>query len=215
VALVELYTSEGCSSCPPADQWLTALRDSPGLWKQFVPVAFHVDYWNGLGWTDRFANKAFTQREYALAATWKSESVYTPCFVRDGAEWKAQKNPQAGTAPAGGKLTLQVEDAGRGHAEFTPGKAGSPAEYTLHVALLGSGFTSRVTAGENRGEILRHDFVALGLVDTDLRSANGTASADLALPASVLKDVPRRAVAAWVTRRGSLVPLQATGGWLE
>ena len=56
VALIELYTSEGCSSCPPADKWLTSLKSSPDLWTQWVPVAFHVDYWNYLGWDDAFAN---------------------------------------------------------------------------------------------------------------------------------------------------------------
>ena len=52
--LIELYTSEGCSSCPPADRWLSRLKDDPRLWKQIVPLAFHVDYWNYLGWRDRF-----------------------------------------------------------------------------------------------------------------------------------------------------------------
>ena len=215
VALVELYTSEGCSSCPAADKSLTALRDSAGLWKEFVPVGYHVDYWNGLGWTDRFATKAFTQRQYALAAQWKSESVYTPCFTRDGVEWKLQKDPHAGVAPAAGKLALTVDDAGKVRAEFTPANGNGPADYAVHVVLLGNGFTSKVTAGENRGETLRHDFVALGLADADLHSENGAATAELALPVSTIKPVPRRAVAAWVTRKGSLVPLQATGGWLE
>lgn len=215
VALVELYTSEGCSSCPPADKWLTALRDSAGLWKEFVPVGYHVDYWNGLGWADRFATKAFTQRQYALAAQWKSESVYTPCFTRDGTEWKNQKDPHAGVAPAGGKLALTVDDFGKVHAEFTPTPATGAADYTVHVVLLGNGFTSKITAGENRGETLRHDFVALGLADADLQAENGAATAELALPGSTIKQVPRRAVAAWVTRRGSLTSLQATGGWLE
>ncbi len=56
VNLLELYTSEGCSSCPPADRWLSGLRQDPRLWRQLVPVAFHVDYWDGIGWPDRFAS---------------------------------------------------------------------------------------------------------------------------------------------------------------
>jgi hypothetical protein len=215
VALVELYTSEGCSSCPAADKWLAALRGSAGLWKEFVPVGYHVDYWNGLGWADRFATNAFTQRQYALAAQWRSESVYTPCFTRDGVEWKTQKDPHAGVAPAGGKLALTVDDSGKVRAEFTAASGTGPASYAVHVVLLGNGFTSKVTAGENRGETLRHEFVALGLADADLHSENGAATAELALPESTIKPVPRRAVAAWVTRRGSLTPVQATGGWLE
>src|ERR1017187_258248 len=76
VALVELYTSEGCSSCPPAERWLAARRDDPGLWRDFVPIAFHVDYWNQLGWPDRFSTREFTQRQYALATAWGGDSVY-------------------------------------------------------------------------------------------------------------------------------------------
>lgn len=215
VTLIELYTSEGCSSCPPADKWLTALRDAPGLWHEFVPVGFHVDYWNGLGWADRYAAKAFTERQYALAAQWRAGSVYTPCFVRDGLEWKAQKDPHAGVSPAGGKLNLTVDGTGKVQVEFTPDKTAGAADYTVHVALLGNGFTSRVTAGENRGEILRHDFVALGLTEASLRPAQGSQLAEVSLPVSAIPSVPRRAIAAWVTRRGSLTSVQATGGWLE
>ena len=54
-SLLELYTSEGCSSCPPAEAWLSGLKDNPGLWRDFVPVAFHVDYWNYLGWRDKWS----------------------------------------------------------------------------------------------------------------------------------------------------------------
>src|SRR5476651_2604058 len=87
VSLVELYTSEGCSSCPPAERWIAARKNDAGLWRDFVPVAFHVDYWNRLGWPDRFSTREFTQRQYTQAAAWGTGSVYTPCFVRDGAEW--------------------------------------------------------------------------------------------------------------------------------
>src|SRR5262249_51627062 len=87
VALIELYTSEGCSSCPPAEKWLGELSHDPGLWTQFVPVAFHVNYWDHLGWRDALATKIFTAREYAYADAWGAASVYTPCFVRNGREW--------------------------------------------------------------------------------------------------------------------------------
>src|ERR1043166_1377606 len=63
--LIELYTSEGCSSCPPAEAWLSKLKTEAGLWKDFVPVAFHVDYWDHLGWRDRFASAVFTERQRA------------------------------------------------------------------------------------------------------------------------------------------------------
>lgn len=209
VSLVELYTSEGCSSCPPAEAWLGRLRDAPGLWRDFVPVAFHVDYWNRLGWPDRFSSKEYTQRQYAYAETWRGESVYTPCFVRDGAEWRASEVPRVGKQAAG---TLSVTyDAAKGalRADFAPaGSGGAIDAYEVHAAVLGAGIVSKVTSGENRGETLRHEFIALAFV-------HGTLGRELALPLPTVAGVPRNALAVWVTRRGSLTPVQATGGWLE
>src|ERR1043166_2112982 len=87
-ALVELFTSEGCSSCPPAEKWLSAFKSNPDLWKKTVPVAFHVDYWDHLGWTDRFAKPEFTVRQQRYAAGFGGDSVYTPGFVINGKEWR-------------------------------------------------------------------------------------------------------------------------------
>src|ERR1700712_4295101 len=74
VHLLELYSSEGCSSCPPAESWLGELRTAPGLWRDFVPVAFHVNYWDRLGWRDRFASKEYTARQYAYSSQWHSDN---------------------------------------------------------------------------------------------------------------------------------------------
>src|SRR5437867_5566462 len=81
-SLIELFTSEGCSSCPPAERWLSALKSRSDLWKKAVPVAFHVDYWDHLGWRDRFAKPEFTSRQQRYAAAWGGDSVYTPGFGR-------------------------------------------------------------------------------------------------------------------------------------
>jgi hypothetical protein len=89
VSLLELYTSEGCSSCPPADRWLSTLRDDPRLWRLVVPVAFHVDYWDYLGWRDRFADPAHAERQRTLAGQGLLSTVYTPGLVLDGKEWRA------------------------------------------------------------------------------------------------------------------------------
>src|SRR5438552_12328276 len=87
--LIELFTSEGCSSCPPADAWISQLKESPDLWKKIVPIAFHVDYWNNLGWRDRFAKPEFTARQRWYVAAWRGDSVYTPGFVVNGREWRS------------------------------------------------------------------------------------------------------------------------------
>lgn len=219
VTLIELYTSEGCSSCPPAERWLGELRGAPGLWRDFVPVAWHVGYWNRLGWPDRFSTKAYTARQYAVAAAWGSGSVYTPCFVRDGAEWRTNKSvpdKNTGGKPAG-DLVFVLNDAGQGRVEFTPAAtAGAGGPLTAHVAVLGGGFASKVTAGENRGETLRQEFVVLAVTESALASGVGGAAwrAEFAWPETKIADGERRAVAVWVTRRGELAPIQATGGWL-
>src|SRR5512140_2722359 len=92
--LLELFTSEGCNSCPPAERWLTSLKASPGLWKEFVPVAFHVDYWDRTGWRDPWSSQAFSDRQRAYAASWNNKSVYTPGFVLDGTECRDWPQPK-------------------------------------------------------------------------------------------------------------------------
>ncbi len=205
-ALLELYTSEGCSSCPPAENVVAELQAAPGLWRDFVPVVFHVAYWDRLGWRDRFASRQFTARQYAYAGQWQSERVYTPGFVLDGAEWRHGASlPPASAAPAG---MLAVDYAADGTVRVRFPAAG---DYEAHAALLGGGITSVVRAGENAGRTLHHEFVALQLADAPL--ANGTAV--LTLPPADAPGVTRHALAVWVTRRGELVPRQATGGWLD
>jgi len=215
VAVIELYTSEGCSSCPPADHWLEALRNQRGLWRDFVPVGFHVNYWDQLGWKDRFATRQFTQREYALASRWGSNSVYTPCFALDGREWHPGADLRAPEGDSPGPLSLALGDDGICRIRFVPA-AGAPARgLEIHVVLLGGGFASKVTAGENRGETLHHEFVALALADAPLQAGPDGATAELRLPPAANPDAERRALAAWVTPAGRLEPVQATGGWLN
>lgn len=205
-SLIELFTSEGCSSCPPAERWLGKLRDAPGLWRDFVPVAFHVDYWNRLGWPDRFSTRQFTQRQYDHAAAWGNGSVYTPCFVRDGAEWREDRSLSP-TGAAVGVLTV-LYGAGVLRVEFSPAKPRAAGDFEIHAAILGAGIVARVTAGENSGETLRHEFVALALAHAPL-------GRELALPVPKVTGVPRHALAVWVTQRGEAAALQATGGWLD
>jgi hypothetical protein len=219
VPLIELYTSEGCSSCPPAEKWLGELRSAPGLWRDFVPVAFHVNYWDHLGWRDALASKAFTDRQHAYAETWRANSVYTPCFVRAGVEWRP-----TGVAPAkdsnaeGGMLVLHREsETQQVRVEFTPTprtKLGSAWE--VNVALLGGGIVSDVRRGENAGRALRHEFVVLRLESQLLtRGDDGVWSTTVALAPRTDIAAPRRALAAWINPRGRLAPIQAVGGWLE
>ena len=213
-SLIELYTSEGCSSCPPADLWLSQRVRDPRLWHEWVPVAFHVDYWDYIGWADRFAAPAFAERQRAHAAANAMASVYTPGFFVDGREWRGWfTRPQLPPRPSveAGVLALRLADSSL-RAEFEPSTAPQRA-LELHHAVLGFGLETRVTAGENAHRTLRHDFVVLqyGRTPLERRDDRYRALARLA----PLAAAPRRALAAWVTPRGEPRPLQAAGGWLD
>src|ERR1051326_2468174 len=144
--LLELFTSQGCSSCPPAEAWLSKLKSEPGLWKDFVPIAFHVDYWDRLGWRDPFAAKEWTARQYQYSEAWKSESVSTPGFVLDGRESMERTVPKASVEQSGA-LKLSISN-GKVIADFVP-SSGAAKDADLHIAALGFDLTSKVTAGEN------------------------------------------------------------------
>ena len=200
--LIELFTSEGCSSCPPADAWLSGLKSERGLWHEFVPVAFHVDYWDRLGWKDRLASPLFTQRQHAYATAWRSRSVYTPGFVLDGREWRARDVPRASGEKAGILRVRVAED--RVSVSF-PRDA---RKMTAHLAWLAGEVENDVKAGENRGRKLRHDFTALSIESRPLDPASGIASFTTPKPTGA------KAIAAWITETGRPEPIQATGGAL-
>ncbi|PYI75487.1 MAG: DUF1223 domain-containing protein [Verrucomicrobia bacterium] len=203
--LLELFTSEGCSSCPPAESWFSKLKTEPGLWKEFVPLAFHVDYWNHLGWRDPFAVKEWTARQYQYAARWKIDSVYTPGFVVDGREWRDRRLPPAATSKPG-SLRLSIAN-GKVLAEFHPIQANA-RDFDLHVARLGFDLTTKITAGENNGRNLRQDFVVLSLVNEKMSDGK----ADMPFAGG---DTRAGAIAAWITAPEQIEPIQATGGWLR
>jgi hypothetical protein len=208
--LLELFTSEGCSSCPPAEAWLNNLKNEPRLWQDFVPVAFHVDYWDHLGWRDPFASKMWTERQADYSARWKSESVYTPAFILDGVAWRNSVLPPAATETPGVlRITINGE---RVTAAFKPA-TNAGRHYEIHVARLGFALGADVTAGENSGRKLVHDFVVLGLTNEGMKSG----IKELRLPAESLTQVAnsRSAIAAWVTQAGQIEPIQAVGGWLQ
>jgi len=215
-ALLELYTSEGCSSCPPAEAWLSGLQTSPRLWRDFAPVAFHVDYWNYLGWKDAWSDAGFSERQRAFAQLWHSENIYTPEFVLDGREWHnwftGKNGPKAGGTKAG-VLTLTSTDTNHWQVSFAPE---NPPEghYQVHAALLAGGIVSDVQAGENQGRRLKHDFVAINILAIGLKLDENVARGKFLLDASRSAPGKTLALTAWVTRPGELEPLQATGGWL-
>lgn len=175
VPLLELYTSEGCDSCPPADRWLSGLPARGYGSDRVVALAFHVDYWNYLGWTDPFAQKRFTERQRHTAARNQSRVVYTPQFtlnsrdyrrglLRDDfgeriAEYHRQK-PKAA-------LQLALSAAADSIAVSGTATIADAGEWPLAqtwLALYENNLSTEVNAGENRGKRLAHDFVVRDIV---------------------------------------------------
>lgn len=204
--LIELYSSEGCSSCPPADAWLRGLSGHPRLWKDFVPVAFQVAYWDYLGWKDPLAAPSHEARQRAYAASWGTGTVYTPGFVLDGMEWRDWRDGVPAAGEKAGVLTVRVEN-GTANGSF---EADGNGPYDITVARLGSGIDSVVRRGENGGSTLMHDFVVRGLSTARMRKADGKWSATLPLPPGAAP-LGRPSLAVWVVGPDGR-PLQAVGG---
>ena len=209
VALIELYTSEGCSSCPPADRWLSRLKDSPQLWREFTPIAFHVDYWDYIGWSDPYASAAHSARQRRYASEGGARAVYTPGVFRDGLEWRDWRggNEPIPADDRAGDLRIRVNDR-QVDVEFL-GTHSAADTLTVSIAVVGMGLTSRVTAGENEGRTLRHDFVALGLVSGRLARDEDRFKASLPLPAPRADADPVRG---WFSERGQRRELSGSRG---
>jgi len=214
VPLLELFSSEGCSSCPPAEAWLNELENQKGLWTSFVPVAFHVDYWDRLGWKDPFARAAFTERQKSYSSLWQSQSIYTPNMVWNGKDWRdwgrAGSLPDPVASKPGILKAIRAKD-GSVRILFAPAEKWNGG--IARVALLGSGLKSDIKRGENSGRVLQHGFVAL-----DYRSAVMQLNQEGMWEAVVPKlegAAPKLALAVWVESAGLQIPVQAGGGWLK
>jgi hypothetical protein len=167
VPLLELYTSEGCSSCPPADKWLSGLK--PNL-KKVIPLAFHVDYWDYIGWKDKFSKAEYSDRQRKTAAFAGAGYVYTPQFVLSGHDFKGSDESRLNQAiSASQKLAsranLSLVATTQANGEITlqaTATAVNPAyikNADVFVAIYENKLVSQVNAGENSGRELKHDYV--------------------------------------------------------
>ncbi len=215
VELLELYTSEGCSSCPPAERWFGDLRDSSNLWLKFVPVSFHVDYWDRLGWPDPLALEDYTARQYLYAQKWDSRAVYTPGFVLNGQEWRQWRNvpePPAEVSGLVGELTVEPLSNNQFRVLFSPVN-NERKKWQVSVALLGFEISSPVKRGENKGKTLEHNFSVIGFEQSPLKNEGNFYSALITLKQHAKVTPKRFGVAVWVTNDG-ITPVQAVGGYL-
>lgn len=212
---IELYTSEGCSSCPPADAWLAEFNSRPDLFSSFIPMAFHVDYWDYIGWKDPFAKQAHSERQRALARARILKSVYTPAFVVNSREWRGwftlpKRLPVTASDKAPGILRGILEEP-----QLTVTFSGEQA-LTLNIAYLGMGLESHVTAGENTRRRLRHDFVVLdNWQEHSSIRANNLTTWSLKTRSIPNKGQKQTAIVIWVTAAGSPNIVQATGTLLS
>ncbi len=189
--VVELYTSEGCDSCPPADRWFS--KTLSGAPENIIALSFHVDYWDYIGWKDEFAKPAYGARHAALVKLAAASGVYTPqVFVngRDDRTWTAGQGPR--TAGTLATVALNANAMWRGdELQFTGtlnGLNGNAAARSnvarLRYAYAENGLVTAVKAGENRGVTLKHDAVVRDHGSVQAK-ADGSFSAVAKIPASV------------------------------
>lgn len=167
VALLELYTSEGCSSCPPAERWLSNLKKSGVSSQQLIPLTFHVTYWDYIGWRDRFGSERYDQRQRNIAKYNTQRTIYTPQFVLAGSDYRTHRQftndvgeivSQKSVVDL--KLSVQKVDASNISVELYADIAKSDVEdVALFLTVYEDDLSSDVDDGENKGEVLHHDYV--------------------------------------------------------
>ena len=219
-ALVELYTSEGCNSCPPADRWLQGLAAQGFAPERVVPLSLHVNYWDYIGWKDPYAQQRFTDRQRKLAQVMHARVIYTPQVVLQGKDFRRWHAPGAfeqavakiNERPPAARIALRLE-AGRPETLLTEVRAelldaAQAPDAALYLASYENKLVSRVAAGENRGRTLSHDYVVFEWVGPIPFTA-GRIAEKRALPL-LPKAVPAHSgVAAFVQNRRTAEVLQA------
>lgn len=187
VALVELYTSEGCSSCPPADTYLSGRRGAGLKADQAVLLSMHVDYWNYIGWKDPYSRKTFTERQRWMSDLAHTRTIYTPEFFVAGHELRnwdgglGDAVKRINAVPARATIAIGMGQATKDGVPVQVKASGQPGA-SLYVALVQNGIATKVVAGENSGRTLRHDFVAREWAQPVVLGSDGKAELTRTLP---------------------------------
>ncbi len=179
-AVVELFTSEGCSSCPPAEKYLNELVTEAREQNQRIyPLAFHVDYWNHLGWKDEYSDTRFSERQRDYARRADAGRIYTPQMIVNGEVAFVGSDRQQGEAiiaqalqrAAVCVLTLQAQgDEQNGNITVAFQISPVPGQGVLQVALIERGLLREIRSGENSGRVLHHDNVVRAFETVELRN---------------------------------------------
>ena len=161
--VIELFTSQGCSSCPPADRWLASLRPGDEVGgRPVIPLAFHVDYWNYLGWADPFSSEAWSERQSRYGRVYTPEIVVAGRADAVGSHRREIEDLVAATPP-----TAVLEATLSGSTSELRIAATAPTGTTVWAAVVEDGLVTDVDAGENAGEALRDDHIVRALVAVD------------------------------------------------
>jgi hypothetical protein len=187
--LLELFTSEGCSSCPPADRLLEAFdRTQPVPGAELIVLSEHVDYWNRLGWSDPFSSALFTQRQQDYVTQLHLDSAYTPQLVIDGQKDVVGSDERAARSAIlkaethlKAAIDLRAQLSGE-YVKIALGVTAAARGTDIYVVLADDHAQSQVTRGENSGHTLRHVAVVRTLLLAGKTDAQGTFAKDLTLP---------------------------------
>lgn len=205
---IELYSSQGCHSCPPAERWIGQLANDPNLWKENIPIVFHVDYWNYLGWKDPFASKDNTNRQRKYGSTGAVKSIYTPGFLVNGQEWKdyfrGRKLPEAKALTGKIKVSIKEKIVTVHYNQSMNGKR-------FQARLIVHGVETKVLRGENGGRRFTEDFIAFQTAT----STEEKQSWSFSFPKTALPKAKGFALIIWVEDKKTQAPLQAAGSWID
>lgn len=211
---LEVYSSQGCYSCPPAEEWINTFRDHDKLWTDVIPVNLHVDYWDYLGWKDPFARSEFSQRQRSYKRFKHTRNIATPGFVVNGKGWNgwfARRALPMEPMKNKGELSAELNSTNLSVSFISEQSFRSPY---VHTAILGFGTKTKIPRGENAGKTLDHDFVIVGYHKDKLRNDKGNWTKNTYLPPTVDVEMDRMALVVWITDLDDPYPIQALGGWL-
>jgi len=216
VSLLELYTSQGCSSCPPADKWLSNLKQEKTLFTKFIPLAFHVTYWNYIGWSDVFANSANDNRQRVYAnELWRKDSVYTPQFVVDTKEyreWFGDKSLPKFSDKYAGNLEVTLNENNNIIVKYN-NKNIKNKDVIVNIVIAGFDYSIDIKRGENSRKTLEHDFVVLKHIKENTMIKNHTLHYQTTL-SNVGDTNHKKALVVWISDRKHK-QLQAVGNYIE
>ncbi len=218
--LVELYTSEGCDSCPPADRWLSSLQSQGYTPDKVVPLALHVDYWDYIGWKDPYAKREFATRQRKLADLKRAKIIYTPQVVLQGQDFRRWGSSDFGSAvekmnsqPPRAKIALTLNAMGRTSVDVALSaellSAAERKDAAVYLAAFENKLTSQVAAGENKGKTLPHDYVVREWIGPVEFGADLKVAEKRTLPLLPNANPKQSGVAAFVQNRSTGDVLQA------